>query len=458
LRILLWHGYLLTGSGSNLYAANIARVWRRQGHDVLLMCQEHAVGELDFIDSYGDIDGSSSDVVFSDNGTAPASGRCRVLRPNIDGLLPVYVYDEYEGFVVKRFIDLDLDELTRYTELNVRAMRTAIEGFRPDAVIVGHEVMGPYISLMACVETGKSYLAKLHGSALEYAVKLQDRYRTYATEGLGGARVVVGGSQYMLEEAASVILGWRKKGVVVNPGCDVELFRPSDRTEPDVPTVGYVGKLMASKGVHNLLVALGLTKPRDLKVSIVGYGGFEPQLRDLWSALRAGDGPAVASIAAAGEDGQPLDELEHFLSAGGLDETFVARLGSIDLTWHGRLDHGPLAQVLPGFDALVAPSVLPEAFGMVGAEAAASGVLPLVPAHSGIGEIGAALESELGRPDFLTFDPHDPIAGIAQGVDRILELPWDRRREYAATVSEYAQRAWSWETVADQLLHYASAR
>jgi glycosyltransferase involved in cell wall biosynthesis len=459
LRILLWHGYLLTGSGSNLYTANLARVWRRQGHDVLVMCQERDVGELDFIDSHGDIGEVDAEIEFRDNNSAsPESGRCRLLRPNIGGLLPVYVYDEYEGFEVKRFVDLSLDELSRYIELNFRAMRAAIERFEPEAIIVGHEVMGPYIALMACVPTRRPYLAKLHGSALEYAVKPQDRYRTYATEGLGGARVVVGGSKYMLEEAASVVPGWRKKGVVVNPGCDVELFRPRERAEPEVPTVGYVGKLMASKGVHNLLVALGLTKERALKVSVVGYGGFESQLRDLWSALRAGDAPAVAAIAAAGEDGLPLEELGRFVSTGGLDKSFVARLGSIDLTWHGRLDHGPLAQVLPDFGALVAPSVVPEAFGMVGAEAAACGVLPLVPGHSGIGEIGAALEGELGRPGFLTFDPQNPIAGIAHGIDRILDLRWERRSEYAETVSGYAHQVWSWETVADQLLHYASGR
>src|SRR3712207_8598883 len=28
----------------------------------------------------------------------PAAGRCRVVRPNIGEILPVYVYDEYEGF------------------------------------------------------------------------------------------------------------------------------------------------------------------------------------------------------------------------------------------------------------------------------------------------------------------------------------------------------------------------
>jgi len=53
-RILLWHGYLLSGSGSNLYTVNISRIWRSEGHDVLLMCQERHAGEFAFVDAAGD--------------------------------------------------------------------------------------------------------------------------------------------------------------------------------------------------------------------------------------------------------------------------------------------------------------------------------------------------------------------------------------------------------------------
>jgi glycosyltransferase involved in cell wall biosynthesis len=456
LRILLWHGYLLTGSGSNLYTANIARVWRKQGHDVLLMCQEREVDDLGFVDAHGDFDEANREFSFAENPATAATGRCRLLRPNIGGLLPVYVYDEYEGFVVKRFVELTDDELARYTETNVHAMTTAIRSFEPETIVTGHEVMGPFIAREACAATGTSYLAKLHGSALEYAVKIQDRYRKYAAEGLGSAKVVTGGSNYMLEEAAAVIPGWRDKGVVVNPGCDVEIFRPRDRPEPDFPTVAYVGKFIASKGVHNFLAALGLTTSRDLRVVVVGYGGFEAKLHDLWTALKQGDAETVRVIAETGEDGKRLDALADLAARGGIDASFVDRLASVALEWPGRLDHGPLSEVLPDFDALVVPSVVPEAFGMVGAEAAASGVLPIVPGHSGIGEVGAALEKALDRPGLLTFDPAEPIEGIAHAIDRILDIPWEPRRQHATVVSEYARRVWSWETVADELLALAS--
>ena len=57
----------------------------------------------------------------------------------------------------------------------------------------------------------------------------------------------------------------------------------------------------------------------------------------------------------------------------------------------GRLEHEELADLLPACEALVVPSTFPEAFGMVAAEAAACGVLPLSAAHSGLAEVSDAL-------------------------------------------------------------------
>ena len=47
----------------------------------------------------------------------------------------------------------------------------------------------------------------------------------------------------------------------------------------------------------------------------------------------------------------------------------------------GRLDHEELADLLPACEAMVVPSTFPEAFGMVAAEAAACGALPVSAAH-----------------------------------------------------------------------------
>ncbi len=434
MKILVWHGYLLRGSGSNVYAANIARSWRDQGHDVLVMCQERDVADLD---------------LFEERSSA---GRCRLLRPDIGTILPVYVYDLYEGFQAKLFTELSDAELTAYTDRNVAELRAVLNSFDPDAFITGHEVMGPEIARRACSETAHSYLAKLHGSALEYAVKRQDRYAAFARSGLGAAAVVVGGSHYMLQEAAAHVPGWSDRGEVVNPGCDVSVFRPLPRP-PGPPKVGFVGKLISSKGVHDLLAALPLVRSEH-KTTIVGYGGFEDTLRKLAAALRAGDLDGARELADGGEGGS-LSALRRFLREP--PDAYMQAARRLSVAFTGRLEHGPLSKVLPTFDVLVVPSVVPEAFGMVAAEAAACGVLPIVPNHSGIAEAGAAVEQAIGRPGFLTFDAADPIGGIAAAIDRVLGLSAAERAEMEAAAVDLARSRWSWDQVSRRLLDLAVA-
>ena len=452
MKILLWHGYLLTGSGSNVYSANVARSWRRSGHDVLLLCQERHPEMLGFVDAYGAFSPDNRRMTTIPVGdVVPAEGRCRVARPDIGGVLPVYVYDAYEGIEAKTFVDLSDAELDKYTASNVTALSSAIAEFEPDVVITGHEVMGPYIAKLACGLHSRTYIAKLHGSALEYAVKEQDRYRRYAVEGLTAAARVVGGSHYMVREAASYVPGWEGRAAVVNPGCDVGLFQPRPRSG-EHKVAGFVGKLIASKGVHNLLAALPLSRHVERTV-IVGYGGFEDGLRAMADALRAGDLKALCYVAERGEQG-PLPELLRFLD--GLPDGYLERARLLDIAFTGRLEHGPLSEVLPDFDALVVPSVVPEAFGMVAAEAAAAGVLPVVPSHSGIAEAGAAIEEAIGRPGWLTFDQRDPIYGIAAAVDRVLSTSAEERRPLEERATELARERWSWDRVADQLLQLAA--
>ncbi len=455
MRILLWHGYLLSGSGSNIYTANVARCWREAGHDVLLICQESDAATFGFVDEEGGFASTNDDFSLKPTGVRPVGGRCRVARPDIGGLLPVYVYDDYDGFIVKRFVDLSDDELATYTNANIKALVTAVEEHDPEVIITGHEVMGPYIALEACRAGGRAYTAKLHGSALEYAVKVQSRYVDFARAGLSGARRVVGGSAYMVRAASEIIPGWDHKSVVINPGCDTELFVPRPKSS-DVVRVGFVGKLIAAKGVHHLLAALGLVGAQGVRAVIVGYGGFEESLRSLASALARGDRETAMAIALTGDDHGSLDDLVSFLSSDvANDEGYWARAARVEVEFPGRLDHEPLAELLPTLDVLVVPSVVPEAFGMVAAEAAACGVLPVVPRHSGIGEVGMTLEKELERPGLLTFDPAQPVAGIAARVDGILRLSDEERRRLGLHAAEVARRRWSWAVVAERLLAVA---
>src|SRR5215218_5675283 len=137
-RVLIFHGYLLRGTGSNVYNASLAQALAALGHEVHLICQDHRASELDWV-----------------------GGNVTVHVPDIGGLLPVYVADRYEGFEVKTFPELTDEELERYLDANVAAVRDVVDAHgEPDAALANHLIMGPAILARA----GLGFAIKVHGS------------------------------------------------------------------------------------------------------------------------------------------------------------------------------------------------------------------------------------------------------------------------------------------------------
>jgi glycosyltransferase involved in cell wall biosynthesis len=506
MRVLLWHGWLLEGSGSNIYTARTAEVFRRTGHDVLLLCQEPRPGKLKIVDAFGTV-GAKGVEGPAGTGVAGARGTLTLLRPEIGALLPVFVIDEYEGFErVVRFVDLTDRELGAYLEANVEALRAAAAWFRPDVAAVGHAVPGAVIGRRALGQ-GR-YLAKVHGSDLEYAVKLQPRYLALAREGLEGAAAVVGGTRDVLERTAELVPTVSDRLGIVSPGVEVERFRPLPRrdalelaavlldADPDTargrpqaidravraalaygdavtldelarqydqsmpdpeaadrlrrlashdgPLIGYFGKLIKPKGVELALQALALL-PVEVYGLVGGFGLFREWLTALLFALDEGDRASLDWLART--SAMVLEGPRRRPRAEGLTRR---------VTFTGRLDHRYAPAALAAMDVLVVPSILEEAFGMVAAEGAASGALPLVARHSGLAEVAAAIESAVDRPGWFSFIPgRGAVRRIAKGVSRFVALPEEDRRELRDAVSVFARGEWTWERTADRLLDAA---
>jgi glycosyltransferase involved in cell wall biosynthesis len=504
-RVLLWHGWLLEGSGSNVYTAKVAEVMRRAGHDVLVMCQEPHPERHAFIDAWGTIGPRGPSRLQANPAVSPAPGRAVLLRPEIGRLLPVFVLDEYEGRTPKRFVDLSDRELAGYLDRNVDALRAAVEDHRPDLVVAGHAIPGPVIAARA-VGPGR-FVSKIHGSDIEYAVRDQQRYRTLATEGLEASAAIVGASRNVLGRLVALVPKVVDRVHVVPPGVDAGAFRPLHRPEallevaarldrdpdtargrsdeldrdvsmalsardPDAldrlaltydqeapdpgaaarlralapttdPVVGFIGKLIPQKGVELAIQALaGRERVRGL---IVGFGRFREWLVALSLALDAEDPDALAWLAQA----SPM-QLETTRPRSGLRRR---------LHFTGRLDHRYAPFAAAAFDVLVVPSILDEAFGMVAVEGAAAGALPLVARHSGLAEIAAALEAHVDRPGLFGFETGPgAVDRLGRGIDALLGLPAPERAELRSAVSAFASKEWSWERTAELLLRFGRDR
>jgi len=412
MRILLWHGYLLGGTGSNVYTRMLAREWSRAGHDVVVLSQEPDPGRYDI-------------------------GLATALRPDVGGLLPTFIIDRYEGYEVRRVQDCTRAELDRWVEANASVLRDLLPA---DVVFTNHVLLGGPVG----AATGAPFAVKAHGSELEYSMRGNAELSAWGAEALATARATFVGSGHIrtvLEE----VCGHVRDVIEVPPGVDVDEWAPEPRElalaalldqaandppnpgngeerlpdegnadrlrhflETEQPVVVYFGKLIEQKGVHVLLEAM---RGIDARLVVVGFG------------------PERCA-------------LERQAAERGVGALFT-----------GPLEHRHLRHLLALADACVVPSVFPEAFGMVAAEAAAAGCPPLVARHSGLAEVAAGLEARYPAEarHLAAFDSGDAV-DLHRGLAELLTLPHPERELVRAAAREAVVERWSWAGVSRRLL------
>jgi glycosyltransferase involved in cell wall biosynthesis len=505
-RILIFHGYLLRGTGSNIYNAELARTLVDLGHEVHLFCQEERPAEFGFVDAVGRWPGGDLDVEVT---RRPA--RCTAYVPDIGGVLPLYVADKYEGFDARPFPELSDAEIEHYIAANAAAVRDVVAAVEPDVALANHLVMGPVI-LARALGGRVPYAVKIHGSALEYTVRPHaERFGPYAREGLAQAAGVLAGSRHTAQSLWEVVglpdLPGRTR--LLGPGVDVSRFRTrpagearqrlhalADRLAADRPAwggeadaaqairaadpgrdqvVSYVGKLIASKGVDLLIAAwpLVVEQAPDARLMIAGFGAYRHALLELVRVLGEGDLAAARAIARRGreEEGGPAGEL-HFLAAfldglaGPELERYVAaaRPAMRRVHFAGRIEHDDVSELMGASQAVVVPSTFPEAFGMVLAEAACCGSMPLSADHSGLAEVtqmlAPALPPELRSQLAFQLGPE----AVAQLAGKLAGwLAFTARRPQAwqedrADLAELASAEFGWQEVARGVTEAAAGR
>jgi glycosyltransferase involved in cell wall biosynthesis len=540
-RILVFHGYLLAGTGSNVYNARLAAAFVRQGHEVHLLCQDRHPEQQAFVGAAGDWDTGALQVLAlratppgANAAEVAGAGRCTVYRPDIGDLLPVYVSDRYEGIQARTFAECSDEQVADYVEANVAAVRELVELVSPDVALANHLVMGPAI-LARALGGRVPYAVKVHGSALEYTVKPEpERFLPYAREGVAGAAGILVGSHHTAASLWQALADPQveQRTRLGPPGVDVERFvpreRPAARAELDALTarlrastelhesvaagagaqagggdafarderaagealerldpsedrlVAFVGKLIVSKGVDLLLAAwpLVLEQVPRAKLVVVGFGAYREGFERLRDALQHGDLERAREIARAGRsleadpaaagspaEAQPLRHLLAFLDglSGPSLERYEAAARTLDerVVLTGRLEHEELAELLPACEALVVPSTFPEAFGMVAAEAAACGVLPVSAAHSGLAEVSEALARAVPpeAASLLSFPvDDDAVPAIARRLTGWLTADRALRERTRAGLVETVRERWSWDGVARGVIAAAEGR
>jgi glycosyltransferase involved in cell wall biosynthesis len=415
MRILIWHGYLLEGSGSNVYTRELARAWSRMGHEVVVLCQEPHPERYDL-------------------------GGAAFVRPDLPGPLPVFVLGPYEDVQPRLLTEMSHADREAFVAANAAAVRAQGPA---DLLLVNHVLLGAPVG----AASGLRYVVKAHGSELEFAMRGDAELCAWAAETLPGAAVVLAGSRHVSGVLGELVGVDPERVAVVPPGVDVDVLRPRERAaaltalveesrrDPAHPagghderlpdegnaerlaeflsgdrkTVLYVGSLSAEKGVSLLLGAL---RGLDARAVVVGFGPARAE-------LEATAGP--------------------------------------DVLFTGPLQHRHLAHLWPLADVSVVPSVFPEAFGMVAAEAAACGSPPLVARHSGLAEVAAGLEAEYPPhlrhlASFTSGDAEDLHTRLRE----LLDLDSESWRALSSGARRAAVRLWSWDHVAGRIRELAA--
>jgi len=232
--ICILHGYLLEGSGSNLWTQNIVKSLCQNGEIVHLVCQENHPEMYDFISesySYSN-DGTVQTILKRD---VPYHGRCIMHKPQFGDILPVYVWDKYEEFSkVVPMIELSDDAIDDYLNRNTKVVRRVVNDFEITALHANHAVLMSVVAMRVSSETGIPYAIMPHGSAIEHTIKKDVRFLNLAKQAFAKAdRIFVVGAemQNRVEKIFSSIPDIKNKLTWLNLGVDTSLFKPIKREQ-----------------------------------------------------------------------------------------------------------------------------------------------------------------------------------------------------------------------------------
>lgn len=482
MNILLTHGYLLKGTGSNLYVANLVKEMCADGHNVFLVCQEYNPMDLDFVEDLYNFNLDNTVAEHIAHQETPYKGKCKCFIPNLNGFLPVYVYDHYDGFTVKEFPNCTDQEVQNYIDYNVTALNVILKTYSEITVLqTNHTVMFPYIATQVDNFDNYKHYMTVHGSALNFTVKKDKRFVEYARVGLEGSDEILVDSKHAEVELLAFLDDYnyqhlKERVLIIPAGVDVENFLlleegkkesiqhfvdaiqerlkdnkgrtkeisqkllgidfPNDVSEVEkivksvregydyrhtdididvkIKTIDsenerivlFIGKYLWTKGIYLILLAIPqiLKENPSTRFVFVGFGPFREVAEVILNCLATKNITLLKRLVKESslfhyEENTPYPLIAEILDVHGAEIQKTVEQLDINILdkviFTGIVEHKQLKYLLPCADVLIAPSVFPEAFGMVAIEAMACGVSPTLTYQSAFLEISDEVKESI---------------------------------------------------------------
>lgn len=274
MRILALSHVPAYGSGSGIYAAQVAGMLARHGHETALLTPAHSPYDV------------PEGVRLNWIGTPGHVGRWTFATP----------FPSFSGHreSTLTYDDLTPGEIASYLAVARTAVNDVAAEFRPDVIHVNHA----FLLAMVVAEAARwPSVVVSHGS--EFMRPMNGHLQALRQRALDGAGVLAAVSAASRDELADHTGRAPSAIALVPPGYDPEIFRPTsvDRSavlsrlgmDPLRPCAAYLGRLVQYKRVGDLLRAVAAI-PVHLRpdVLIMGDGPERGKLEELAAALGLG--------------------------------------------------------------------------------------------------------------------------------------------------------------------------
>ena len=303
-------------------------------------------------------------------------GGAQVVRPELDTRLPVFVIDRYEGLEPVLLQDMPAAERERY----VARERGRAEGAAPGRPRVRESRADGRPG-----RRGDGRALRCEGARLRARVLDAGQRRA---RGVGGGVAAQGRTPSSSAPATSAGSSrrWSARSTASTRCRPASTSSSSSLSDRETALAGLLEEARADP-----------PNPGNLQERLPDEGNAERLARVPRSATRRPSSTSASSSTTrastscsrrcAGVDARTL------VVGFGDYRRELERIAPPRTLFTGPLEHRHLVHLIPLADVCVVPSIFPEAFGMVAAEAAAAGCPPLVARHSGLEEVAEGLEA-----------------------------------------------------------------
>lgn len=232
MKIGIFHGYELSGSGSNQATRYLARALARIGHDVHVLCREPQPESVEFLDKAIQWNNQGQfKVLFETDGNH--TGSCMLHQLPLPPINAVYITDTQRPGNVKAFSELTDKEIDEYHNFVVHSLKAVLSAFRVDILHNNHMVYQPVAAAEACQALDIPFIIYPRGSAIEYTIRHDERYKRIAREPLLKADGLMVGNEEVRDRVLNLYPNHRQeilsKTEIVGIGVDTNLFAPVEK-------------------------------------------------------------------------------------------------------------------------------------------------------------------------------------------------------------------------------------